>query len=282
MTPSDWLLWLFVFAMGAVIGSFLNVVIYRLPRGLSILQPPSHCPSCGVRLKPLDLFPVFSWAFLLAKCRYCHHHISARYPMIELASGGLACAAVALQGPGFSAAMVYIACAALLVAIFVDLDHMIIPDEVHWFVGGAGVLLDFQQIWGRGLPAMITFSERVGTRMVTMAWPRCLVGAALGATLFLILAFVAQIAFRRPALGMGDVKLAAAVGALLGPGYYFLSFFLLAALLGGVIGIVVLATSRAREDHYIPFGPMLAVSAMALALAPDTVSGIVLSRFLIY
>jgi leader peptidase (prepilin peptidase)/N-methyltransferase len=202
--------------------------------------------------------------------------------MIELLSALLACAAVYFHGPEVPAALVYIACAALLVAVFVDLDHMIIPDEVHWVVGGVGVLLDLRHIWLRGLPGMVTFTEQVGSRTITMAWPRCLVGAALGAILFLIIAFLAQVVFKRPALGMGDVKLAGAVGALLGPGYYFLSFFLLAALLGGAIGIIVLLTSRAREDHYIPFGPMLAFSAIAMALAPEAVSGIVLSRFLVF
>lgn len=273
--------WVVVFLFGAVIGSFLNVVIYRLPRGLSLLHPPSHCPSCGVRLSPLELVPILSWVFLLARCRHCGHRISVRYPLVEAASGALACAAFFFYGPGVPAALIYVCCAALLVTFFVDLDHMIIPDQVHWFIAAAGVLMDVRWMWMRGVAGMVVLTERVGDRTLTMAWPRCLIGAALGGALFLGLGYIAQAVFRRPALGLGDVKLAAAMGALLGPGYYFISFFLLAAVLGGVIGLVVLIFARHREDHYLPFGPMLALSGMALALAPEQMSRLVLSRFLI-
>lgn len=278
----QWLFWAVVFFTGAAIGSFLNVVIYRLPRGLSVLRPPSHCPSCGARLRPAELVPVVSWILLLGRCRHCRHRISVRYPVVEATSGLLACASVYFNGPYLPAVLIYASCAALLVTFFVDLDHMIIPDQVHWVIGAAGVLLDFRRIWFRGLAGMVTFSERVGEQTLTMAWPQSLVGAAVGAGLFLALGFVAQAVFRRPALGLGDVKLAAAMGALLGPGYYFISFFLLAAVLGGLTGLamVVAAWGRQRE-HYLPFGPMLAVSGIAMALAPEQVSRLVLARFLV-
>ncbi|MCX7598407.1 MAG: prepilin peptidase [Armatimonadetes bacterium] len=277
-----WFFWLVIFFTGAAIGSFLNVVIYRLPRGLSLLRPPSHCPSCGVRLRPAELVPVVSWILLLGRCRHCRHRISVRYPVVEAASGLLACAAVYFNGPYLPAVLIYAVCAALLVTFFVDLDHMIIPDQVHWVIGAAGVLLDIRRIWLRGLPGMVAFSERVGEQTLTMAWPQSLVGAAVGAGLFLALGYLAQAVFRRPALGLGDVKLAAAMGALLGPGYYFISFFLLAAVLGGLTGLVVLVVTWGRQrEHYLPFGPMLALSGMVMALAPEQVSRLVLARFLL-
>jgi len=124
----------------------------------------------------------------------------------------------------------------------------------------------------------------VGTdvpRALTMAWPRSLVGAALGAAIFIAVGYVAQLLFRRPALGMGDVKLGAALGTVLGPGYYLISFFLFAAVLGGVVGAIMLLIRRREGSHYIPFGPMLAVSGVALVLAPEYMTAVILSRFLL-
>jgi len=277
------LFWASVFWIGAAIGSFLNVVIFRLPEGRSLLHPRSHCPSCGTRLRALDLVPVLSWVFLRGRCRYCGHRISPRYPLVELVTGLLACASTYLY-PGLPGVLIFAICASLLVAFFVDLDHMIIPDQVHIVIAVCGVLLDLRRMLMEGLQGMIYFSEPVGTgvpRMLTMAWPRSVMGAAMGAALFLAVGYLAQLVFRRPALGMGDVKLAAALGTVLGPGYYLVSFFLLASVVGGLVGAIVLLATRRRGDRYMPFGPMLAVSGIALVLAPEYVSGLVLSRFLL-
>ena len=281
MSTPEWLIWAVVFWLGAAIGSFLNVVIYRLPRGMSLVRPRSHCPSCGARLKPLDLIPILSWIFLRGRCRYCGHRISPRYAFVELVSGLLACAALFFWGPTIAAICVYAVCAALVVACFVDLDHMIIPDQVHVVIAAAGVVLDIRWMLLRGIAGMVTFTEQVGNHTVTMAWPRSVVGAALGAGIFIAIAFVAQAAFRKPALGMGDIKLAAAMGTVLGPGLYFVAFFLLATVIGGVVGAAMLIASGGRGGHYIPFGPILALSGIAMTLAPEAVSGMVLRPFLI-
>lgn len=277
------LFWFLVFALGAAIGSFLNVVIYRLPRGLSIVKPRSHCTSCGVRLRFVDLVPILSWVTLRGRCRYCGHRVSPRYALVELTSGLLACAAVFFY-PGLPSIPVFLICAALVVAFFVDLDHMIIPDKVHVVIASCGVLLDLRRMLLQGLSGMVFFGETVGTThptVLTMAWPRSVVGAALGGTLFLALGYLAQMAFRRPALGLGDVKLGAALGTVLGPGYYLISFFLFAAVIGGVVGAVALLIRRRGESHYIPFGPMLAVAGIALVLAPEQMAGLILSRFIL-
>lgn len=279
MTANQWAVWIVAIAAGAAVGSFLNVVIYRLPRGMSIRRPRSHCPSCGARLRATDLIPVLSWLFLLGRCRYCGHRISARYPLVELITALLAGAALYFH-PGPTAVLVFAICAALVVAFFVDLDHMIIPDEVHWVIASAGVVLDLRWMFLRGVAGMVHFTERVGSDTLTMALPRSLVGAAVGGASFLAIGYLAQLVFRRPALGMGDVKLAAALGTVLGPGYYFVSFFLLATVLGGLVGLVTMALGRARKDRYIPFGPMLAVAGIVMTLAPEQASSIVLSRFL--
>jgi leader peptidase (prepilin peptidase)/N-methyltransferase len=281
MTATAVLGWILIFFLGAAIGSFLNVVIYRLPRGRSLLRPPSHCTSCGKRLGALEMIPILSWLWLRGRCRRCGHAISPRYPAVELASALLACASVYFWGLGVAAVCVYAVCAALLVTFFVDLDHMIIPDQVHFVIAAAGILLDLRCLWLRGLAGMVTLTEQVGARPLTMAWPRSLAGAAVGGGLFLLIAYLAQLVFRRPALGLGDVKLAAALGTVLGPGYYFLAFFLLAVLLGAAVGIIVLAATGWRRGRYMPFGPMLAVAGILVTLAPEQVASLVLHPFLV-
>ncbi len=280
MNTSQWLFWFVVFWTGAAIGSFLNVVIYRLPRGMSLLRPPSHCPSCGLRLTIIDLVPILSWLWLLGRCRRCRRPISPRYPLIELASALLACAAFYLHSP-VAAVFVFAICAALLVAFFVDVDHMIIPDQVHVVIAVSGIALDIRWMIQRGALGMVAVHDLVGPQVRTFLWPRSIVGAAVGAAIFVAVAYLAQIVFRKPALGMGDIKLAAAMGTVLGPGYYFLSFFLLAVVIGAAVGVIVLIVQRGRRDRYIPFGPMLAISGIAMALAPEQIAQLVLARFLL-
>lgn len=281
MAGADVLVWAVVFCVGAAVGSFLNVVIYRLPRGMSLIHPRSHCPSCGTRLSPWDLIPILSWLILQGRCRYCGHRISARYAFVEALSGFLACAALYFWGPTAAAMGVYAVCAALVVACFVDLDHMIIPDQVHVVIAAAGVMLDIRWMLLRGIAGMVTFTEQVGHHTMTMAWPRSVVGAAVGAGIFIVIAYVAQVAFRKPALGMGDIKLAAAMGTVLGPGLYFVAFFLLATVVGGLIGAVLLVAGAGKQRPYIPFGPILAAAGIAMTLAPEAVSGVVLRPFLV-
>ncbi|MBC7287219.1 MAG: prepilin peptidase [Armatimonadetes bacterium] len=281
MSSGDVLLWLLIFWLGAAVGSFLNVVIYRLPRGMSLLRPRSHCPSCGTRLSARDLIPILSWLVLRGRCRYCAHPVSVRYTVVELASALLACASLYFWGPTIAALCCYAVCAALLVACFVDLDHMIIPDQVHLVIAVAGVVMDIRWMVLRGVAGMVTLSEKVGAHTLTMAWPHSAVGAAMGAGIFLAIAYLAQLAFRKPALGMGDVKLGAAMGTVLGPGLHFVAFFLLATVVGGLVGAGMLIASRGRGSHYIPFGPTLAVAGIAMTLAPEAVSGAVLAPFLV-
>jgi leader peptidase (prepilin peptidase)/N-methyltransferase len=282
MTAVQYGFWMITFCLGAAIGSFLNVVIYRLPRGMSLIRPPSHCVSCGVRLRILDLIPILSWLWLRGRCRYCGHRISSRYMVVELVTALLACACAYLYSD-LTAVPIFVVCAALVVAFFVDLDHMIIPDQVHVAIACSGVLLDVRTMLLRGMAGMVVFTEPVGagtSTVLTMAWPRSVLGAVVAGGLFMAVGYVAQLVFRRPALGMGDVKLAAALGTVLGPGYYFISFFLFATVIGGLVGAFTLIFRR-NKSHYIPFGPMLAVSGIALVLAPERMSALILSRFLL-
>lgn len=268
----DALHWVAVIAVGAVVGSFLNVVIYRLPQRQSLIFPGSHCFSCGQRLTLPDLVPVLSYLALRGRCRHCGRRFSPRYALVETFTAGLAGLAVWNFGLNLYAVIVFVACAALVVALFVDLDHMIIPDEVPVVLIGLGLLVDLYRLASIGGTATLGYTEELGGHSYMMPLPVSLTGMLWGGGAFLIIGWVFERVLRRPALGLGDVKLAAGMGALLGPGYLFLSFFLLAIVSGAVISVLLMALRLKRREHAIPFGPMLAVAGMATLLWPDVIA----------
>ena len=272
MAEQSWIVWPFVFLLGASIGSFLNVVIYRWPRGESLVFPPSHCLSCGARLTWADLIPVFSYLLLRGRCRYCAKPITVRYLLVEAAAGLLSIASVYLFGWTACAAGVFIAASALLVIFFVDLDHMIIPDEATVTLILVGLAFDGYRLIHLGSKEAIVFAERVGTHPYAVYLPRSLVGLAMAGGLFLLIAWVSRAIFRKPAMGMGDVKLAAAMGALLGPGYLFLSYFILSVLLGAGIAVVLIILRLKRRGDYVPFGPMMAAAGVIMLLGGEWIA----------
>lgn len=224
------------FLLGVVVGSFLNVCIYRIPRGESVVFPPSRCPSCGHRLAPLDLVPVLSFIWLKGRCRYCGQRISPRYPLVELGTG------LAFEllyrtsglGPGLVARLVLVS--ALLVVALIDIQHYRIPNEIVVFLALAGVALNF---WTREL-----------------SWWQVLGGAAVGGGILGALALLF-----RGGMGEGDVKLAAATGLFLGPAPQALAIFL-AAVLGSLVGGVLILTGRKKRRDPIPFAPFLAAGTV--------------------
>ena len=268
----DSLLWVTVIAVGAVVGSFLNVVIYRLPQRQSLMFPGSHCFSCGEHLTWPDLVPVLSYLVLRGRCRHCGRSFSVRYALVELATAGLAALTVYNYGLNAYALVIFLACAGLVVAFFVDLDHMIIPDEVPALLIGLGILVDVYRLISVGSSATLSFAEELGGKSYLLHLPVSLTGMLWGGGLLLIIGWIFERALRRPALGMGDVKLAAGMGALLGPGYLFLCFFLLAIITGAVVSVLLMALQLKRREHAIPFGPMLALAAVVMLLWPDVIA----------
>ena len=252
-------------------GSFLNVVVYRLPQRLSLAYPPSHCFSCGARLGVVDLIPVLSWFLLRGRCRHCGKRFSLRYALVEAATGALAVAAVYSWGLTPYALGVFVAGCALLVAFFVDLDHMIIPDQAPLILAAVGVAFDGYRLFTGGAQAALRYTETLGGKTYLLPVPASLAGMALGGGMFLLIGWVFERVMGKPALGLGDVKLAVGVGALLGPGYQFLSFFLLAVVGGALLAVALLALRVRGRRQYLPFGPMLAASALALLLWPDAI-----------
>ncbi len=262
-------MWVLVGALGATIGSFLNVVIYRLPQRQSLVSPPSHCFSCGERLGVVDLVPVLSYLWLRGRCRHCGRRFSFRYALVEAATGALALAAVFFYGPTPYALAIFIASCALVVAIFVDIDHMIIPDQVPLLLVVLGLTIDIYRLSTFGREAAIAYTQSLGGADHVVYLPVSVVGALLGGGIFLVIGWVFERIMGRPSLGMGDVKLAAGVGAMLGPGYPFLAFFLLAMVSGAIISVALIALRLRRRDQYIPFGPMLAAAAILMLLWPE-------------
>lgn len=225
----------FAVVLGAVIGSFLNVCIYRIPRGESVIFPPSHCPHCLHRLGPLDLIPFFSWFFLKGKCRYCTGTITVRYPFVEILTALLFAQAAYMAPTGAAFAERALVAACLVVIFFIDLEHQLIFHRVLavWFLASLLPLAD-----GR----TIDFINRF--------WGA---GAAGGFLLFLYV-------ITRGGIGEGDVKMSLAAGWWLGfPGavlYLVISF-----LVGGIVAAVLLATGIKGRREPIPFGPFLCIGA---------------------
>jgi leader peptidase (prepilin peptidase)/N-methyltransferase len=226
-------------ALGAVLGSFANVVIYRLPRGESIVAPGSRCPHCQTPIRPWDNVPLVSYLLLRGRCRACGAPIGVRYPLVEGLTAALAVAVRArfAEPVAFVGALLFVF---LMVAItFIDLDHQIIP---HWLSGPgivAGLILAAVQ--GRVVPAAL---------------------AGVGAAGFILLIYVVSLLLlRREGMGLGDAWLAALMGIFLGWPAIATAVFL-GILVGGVAALLLLALGlRGRRDA-IPFGPALAAGAV--------------------
>ncbi len=230
--------------IGLAVGSFLNVVIYRVPIGKSIVSPPSACPECNTPVAPRDNIPVLSWLLLRGKCRHCGAPISARYPIVE-ALTGVAFAITAVRfGPSSSLPAELIFVAGLIALAAVDLERYLLPRAILYptlvLVAGALVL----------------------TAAITGQWRRLAIAVicSLGAfALFFLINFI------RPAwLGFGDVRLAALLGLALGwmgPWYLFIGF-MAANLLGAAIGIALIAANKARRNTPLPYGVFLAAGSL--------------------
>ncbi len=226
--------------LGMVVGSFLNVVIYRLPARESVASPGSHCPQCDHPIRWFHNIPVAGWLVLRGKCHDCGESISCRYPAIEGLTGVLFAVAYLVYGVQPRTLVVMVFLAALVAITFIDLDHFIIPDRI--VLPGAVV----------GLVASVALEPG--------RWWEYVV-AALGAAGFLLILGLVWAG----GMGMGDVKMALMMGAFLGSSTIvaiFLAFFV-----GGVGGVILLATRiKGRKDR-LPFGPYLAFGSLIAALA---------------
>ncbi|RJQ30629.1 MAG: prepilin peptidase [Peptococcaceae bacterium] len=230
----------FFFLLGLTVGSFLNVCIYRLPRGESIAFPPSHCPQCGKGLAARDLFPLFSYLWLKGRCRYCGSPIGWRYPLVELITGLLYASMYFLFGWQVLLLKYLFLTSVLIVVTLIDLEHYLIPNKVVLAALAGGVLLN------------------IATKDLTFTSAGLGLVAAAG---FLFLPAVIS----RGGMGGGDVKLAAVIGLFLGWPLGLLAVFL-GCCLAGLAGAALLAAKKKGRKDPIPFGPYLALGAFAAIL----------------
>lgn len=261
------LLLVLVGVLGLAIGSFLNVVIYRVPAGLSIVSPPSACPHCGRSIRKRDNIPVLSWLLLRAKCRDCGAPISARYPLVELGAAVLFVIVGLVRAPSFEAAIttaelvaallalvafLYLAAVSIALAL-IDIDTQRLPNVLvlpSYFVGA--VLLGTSSLLVGNLPQLLLSA----------------IGMAASFIFYFALAF-----FYAGGMGVGDVKLAGVLGMFLGwlgLGTLLVGSFL-PFLVGGLFSIALIIAGRAGRKSRIPFGPWMLVGAFVAIVAGDAI-----------
>ncbi|PKQ38887.1 MAG: prepilin peptidase [Actinobacteria bacterium HGW-Actinobacteria-1] len=256
-------IWFFLMStglFGLLFGSLANVIIWRVPRGESIVSPGSHCPGCGTPIRWYDNIPVASWVILGARCRECGGRISARYPIVEATSGLLWLAAAARWGMSartlFGIGLFYL----LLILTLIDLDHMRLPNAIVAALGVVGVVgVLFAQL--TGVPAVPLF---IGRGLLSAPMPYAASGIVIGGGISAAIAGAYALIRKSAGLGMGDIKLLAVLGLFFGP--YVLMVLMVASILGAVVGVAVLRRHKGAGQARVPFGPFLASGALLVAL----------------
>jgi leader peptidase (prepilin peptidase)/N-methyltransferase len=254
MVESPWGLlsavWLHVPAaiIGACLGSFGNVLVWRLPRGESIAKPPSHCPECGQRIRFYDNIPVLSYIWLRGRCRDCGAPISIRYPLLELACAVLFVGAALAFGWSLGTLFYGLFLIALLVLAIIDIEHWLLPFAITVPMTALGLI-----------------AAAVGATL-PLVW--ALAGAALGLLFFLGVTYVGRSVLKREAMGGGDVVFGLMAGMYLGVEKTIVMIFL-ASLLGTLVSAPLLIARRKRGSDPIPFGPFLSVAAAVAVFFGD-------------
>jgi leader peptidase (prepilin peptidase)/N-methyltransferase len=245
---------------GLVVGSFLNVVIDRLPAGKSLAYPPSHCPSCNKRLGVKDLVPVLSYSLLKGRCRYCGERIPVRVLLVEAVTGAAFGSLFAYFGlsPEMAIASFYF-CLLLVIAV-IDLEHQLILNRLVYpaAVIAAVFTFMFHRLDFNVMPAKLNMFPNI---------PQAAIGCAIGLVLFLLIAILS-----RGGMGLGDVKMAALMGIMLGFPSVLVAIFL-AIIAGGIMAIVLLATRKKGRKQAIPFGPFLALGTMLALIWGNSIWG---------
>jgi leader peptidase (prepilin peptidase) / N-methyltransferase len=245
---------IFIFALGLIIGSFLNVCILRIPEERSIVAGSSSCMDCGAKLTAVDLVPLFSYLFLRGKCRHCGKKISPIYPIVESLTGVLFLLLYIKFGLFYPPTLlsifsfvIYMAFIAILIVIsFIDYRHMIIPN-------------------GLIIALLILGVVQIAITLITgdfKSWIACVIGFFAGGVPLLLIALFCEYVLKKEAFGGGDVKLMAAAGFLTGWKLTITSY-LIGIILGAIVGVILLASGKKKRGDQIPFGPFLAIGIAA-------------------
>lgn len=230
-----------VVVLGALIGSFLNVCIHRIPRRESLVWPSSHCPSCSKSIAMHDNIPIVSYVMLGGRCRACHALISPRYPIVELTNAIGYGVILWWFGWDWSTLIYMLLFSVLLVVTFIDLTHQIVPDVITL----------------PGIPLGVVCASTI----LAVGVLNSILGILLGGGILWGLAWISPYLFGKEGMGGGDIKLMAMIGAFLGWKPTLLAI-MLGAMLGSIVGIGLIALKMMRRDQYLPFGPFLAFGAV--------------------
>jgi len=249
-----------VFFFGLIVGSFLNVCIFRLPREKSIVHPGSACTECNEPIRWYDNIPLVSFVILRGKCRGCASPISWRYPIVELTTGLICAALFYIFGPSFRFAIYFALSASLIVVTMIDIDFQIIPNGISIPGIPIGFALSF-------LNPDIT-------------WQQSALGILFGGGFLALVALGYYLWTKQEGMGMGDVKLLAMIGAFLGIGGVFFTI-ILGSIVGSIAGIFMLIGYTGDEKMKIPFGPFLALGAVCFILFGKRVMDMYLGMFLL-
>ncbi len=236
------MLYFFAFIFGAVVGSFLNVCIFRIPAQASIVKPSSRCPNCHQPIRFYDNIPIVSFLVLRAKCRTCGARISWRYPLVELLTAAFALVLFMKFGLTLKGLVFFVFTAVLIVVTFIDIDHQIIPDVIS-------------------LPGIPIFFL-AAVFIVGVPWIEALIGLLIGGGVLFAVAFFYEFFTKREGMGGGDIKLLAMIGGFFG--WKSLIFILLfSSLSGALVGLAVMIVQKKNMKHAVPFGPFLSAAAVA-------------------
>ena len=246
---------IFFAVLGAAIGSFLNVLIYRLPEEQSIVSPASRCPRCGKAIRFYDNIPVISYILLRGRCRDCGERIAFRYPLVEAITAAFSLLLFWKYGVTFQWLVCFAFVCALIVITFIDLDHQIIPDVISL----------------PGIPIFLLAAVFV----MKLRFLDAFLGFLIGGGCLYVIAFVYELLTKREGMGGGDIKLLAMIGGFLG--WQSLLFVLLfSSLLGAVLGIAVMLAKGQDMKYAVPFGPFLSAAAAAYIFIGDAVMRLIL------
>lgn len=268
MLSAEILTYILSFVFGSIIGSFLNVCIYRLPREESIVFPGSHCTSCNRSIRFYHNIPIFSYLILGGKCPDCNSKIAYTYPLVEIITGLIFLATVWTFGLSLQTLFYLILFSGLIAITFIDLEHLIIPNVITYPGIIVGIIYNaLRTDWDHSIDLMGNFSfgaQRFFELLREVPVMDSIFGILIGGGILLLIAYGYEAIKKRQGMGIGDVKLLAMIGAFFGwEGVLFTLF--LGAILGSVIGIAIIISQKGDLKYAIPFGPFLSIAAVAYA-----------------
>lgn len=254
------LIYIFAFLFGAIVGSFLNVCIFRIPLGKSLIFPSSRCPQCKAPIKAYDNIPILSYSLLGGKCRSCKAPISPRYPLVETMMALFSVFLMLKFGLSASFFISFILISSLVVVSFIDLDHRIIPDTISLPGIILGLLASFMKPAGQN-DFLVRFVFRTVKGGINMATLDSLLGIFIGGGLLYAVAVLFYWVTKKEGMGGGDIKLLAMIGAFLGWTSTVFTI-VVSSLIGSIVGVALMVAKGADSKYAIPFGPFLSMGAV--------------------